>query len=166
MDIFTIGHSNVAAERIVELLNQHAIRVVVDVRSVPYSRRNPQFNRETFQCTLETAGMEYVYAGQYLGGRPDDPGCYQEGQVQYRLIMGKAWYQAGIDRLLEIASRQPTVMMCAEQDPLRCHRHRLIAQTLLERGIVVWHIWGDGRLEQAEPGSPQAEQLALFEEVR
>jgi len=166
MDIFTIGHSNVAAERIVELLQQHAIRVVVDVRSVPYSRRNPQFNRETFQRTLETAGIEYVYAGQYLGGRPDDPSGYQEGQVLYKLIAGKAWYQAGIDRLLEIASHQPSVIMCAEEDPLRCHRHRLVTQTLLERGVIVWHIRGDNRLERAEPDSPQVEQLALFEEVR
>ena len=162
MDILTIGHSNVAAERIIELLKQHGIEVLVDVRSVPYSRYNPQFNRETFQRTLEAAGIKYAYAGQYLGGRPDDPTCYEGEQVQYRRIMARSWYQNGIDQLLDLANGQRAVIMCSEEDPLHCHRHNLITQTLLERGVTVWHIRGDGRLEQAHPNPSEAKQLPLF----
>jgi len=162
MDVFTIGHSNVAAERIVELLKQHGIEVLIDVRSVPYSRHNPQFNRDSFQHVLKAAGIEYAYAGQYLGGRPDDPTCYEGEQVQYKLIMDKPWYQKGIDQLIEIARGRRVALMCSEEDPLRCHRHNLIAQTLLKRGVTVLHIRGDGRLEQAHPNPPEAEQLSLF----
>jgi len=138
--------------------------VLVDVRSSPYSRHNPQFNRETFQRALELVGIEYVYAGQHLGGRPNDPSCYEDGRVQYGLIADKPWYQAGIDRLLDIAQERSCAIMCAEEDPLHCHRHHLVAQTLLERGVVVWHIRGDGRVERAGPASSRVEQLALFGE--
>ncbi len=162
MAIFTIGHSNVPAERIVALLKQHDIEVLIDVRSVPYSRYNPQFNRESFQYVLTAAGIQYIYAGQHLGGRPDDPTCYEEGQVQYRLIMDKPWYQKGIDQLIQVASGQRVALLCSEEDPLQCHRHNLIAQTLLERGVTVWHIRGDGRLEQAHLNPPDARQLPLF----
>ena len=162
MEVFTIGHSNVTAERIVELLYRHGIELLVDVRSAPYSHHNPQFNREDFQHVLETANIGYSYAGQNLGGRPEDLSCYAGGQVQYKLIMARPWYQQGIDRLLELAHAQRTAIMCAEEDPLRCHRHHLITQTLLERGVTVWHIRGDARLEQAGPTPPEPEQLALF----
>jgi uncharacterized protein (DUF488 family) len=162
MDIFTIGHSNVTAEHIIDLLKQHCIEVLIDVRSVPYSRYNPQFNRESFQLTLQAAGIQYAYAGQSLGGRPDDPTCYEGDQVQYRRIMDRPWYQQGIDQLIERANGQRVALMCSEEDPLHCHRHNLIAQTLLERGITVWHIRGDGRLEQARPNPPEAQQLPLF----
>lgn len=162
MDILTIGHSNVPAERIIELLKQHGIKVLVDVRSVPYSRYNPQFNRETFQCTLEATGVEYAYAGQYLGGRPDDPTCYEGGQVQYERIVAKPWYQKGIDRLLEIADGQQVAIMCSEEDPLHCHRHNLVTQTLLKRGVIVWHIRSNGQLERTQANPPEFEQLPLF----
>lgn len=160
--IFTIGHSNVPAERIVELLKRYGIEVLVDVRSIPYSRHNPQFNREAFQRLLEAAGIQYVYEGRDLGGRPEDPDCYDDGHVRYDRIATKPWYQAGIDRLIEMALQHSVAILCSEEDPLQCHRHNLIAQTLLERGVVVWHIRGDGRIEQARLNVPQVQQLALF----
>lgn len=160
--IFTIGHSNVAAERIIELLKQYGIEVLIDVRSVPYSRHNPQFNRENFQHALQTASIQYTYAGQALGGRPDDPTCYEDGQIQYKRIMDKPWYQEGIGHLIRVANGQRVALMCSEEDPLQCHRHNLIAQTLLEQGVTVWHIRGDGRLEQAHPNPPEARQLPLL----
>jgi uncharacterized protein (DUF488 family) len=76
--------------------------------------------------------------------------------------MDRPWYQQGIDQLIERANGQRVALMCSEEDPLHCHRHNLIAQTLLERGITVWHIRGDGRLEQARPNPPEAQQLPLF----
>lgn len=162
INLFTIGHSNVSSERIIELLRQHGIEAVIDVRSTPYSRHNPQFNREKIQCMLEAIGIQYVYEGQDLGGRPNDPSCYEDGKVQYRLIMNKRWYQRGIERLIERAKRQRVAIMCSEEDPSLCHRHNLIAQTLLERSITVWHIRSDGRLEQASLKPHGAQQLSLF----
>jgi len=159
--IYTIGHSNLSAERIIDLLCSNGIQILVDVRSVPYSEFNPQFNRERFQRSLEQAGIQYQYLGEALGGRPQDPSCYNGGKALYQEIAKKSWYQEGIAKLLELASQKKTAILCSEEDPQRCHRHRLITQTLLEREVEVIHIRGDGRLEVAER---LAEQLPLFEE--
>ena len=160
LTIFTIGHSNVPAKKIVELLQKHGIQVLVDVRSSPYSKYVSQFNREMFQAVLQGEGLEYKFAGEYLGGRPKDPSCYKNGQipdghadflhiVDYPAVMTKDWYQKGIQRLLEIARKQPTAIMCSEEDPARCHRQHLISQTLLKQGIEVLHIRSDSRLQKA-----------------
>jgi uncharacterized protein (DUF488 family) len=107
------------------------------------------------------ANIEYVFAGDYLGGRPTDPTCYKDGVVpdgkadylklvDYTEVMKRDWYQRGIQRLLEIASQRQTVIMCSEEDPMMCHRHQLLTQTLLKQGIPVWHIRSDGRVEEAK----------------
>lgn len=182
LTIYTIGHSNVPANKIVALLRQHGIQVLVDVRSSPYSKYVPQFNREMFQSVLEREGLEYKFAGEYLGGRPKDPSCYKNGQipnghadflhlVDYPAVMTREWYQKGIQRLLEIAIGKPTAIMCSEEDPARCHRQHLISQTLLARGIEVLHIRSDGRLQKAwllddrkveKTEDKPAEQMALL----
>ena len=153
LEVLTIGHSNVPAARIVELLRQHAVALVVDVRGVPYSRHNPQFNRETWQRTLAKAGIAYVPMGDALGGLPGPDGLLAPER-------GEQWEQ-GLARLLELAAQQRTALLCAEEDPHRCHRGLLIAPALIERGVVVWHIRGDGRLERAER-EEAARQLPLF----
>jgi hypothetical protein len=160
LTIYTIGHSNVPANKIVSLLKQYGIQVLVDVRSSPYSKYVPQFNREMFRSVLERDGLDYKFAGEYLGGRPKDPACYKNGQipngradflhlVDYPAVMTMDWYQKGIQRLLEIATGKPTAIMCSEEDPARCHRQHLISQTLLARGVEVLHIRSDGRLQKA-----------------
>jgi uncharacterized protein (DUF488 family) len=161
-EIFTIGHSNVEAERIIELLRRYAVRVVVDVRSAPYSRYSPQFNKDNLRRILQAAGIAYVYGGAKLGGRPQDPECYAEGQVRYALIESQPWYRDGIDHLLETAREQRCAIMCAEEDPAHCHRHHLISQTLLQKGARVWHIRGDGRVEAACLKEAESEQLSLL----
>lgn len=161
-EVFTIGHSNVEAERLIELLRQHAIAVVVDVRSAPYSRYCPQFNKENLRRVLQAAGIAYVYGGAKLGGRPQDPECYGEGRVRFALIEARPWYREGIERLLEIAREQRCAIMCAEEDPAHCHRHHLVSQTLLRMGVRVWHIRGDGQTEAACLDEAEAEQLPLL----
>lgn len=180
--VYTIGHSNVPAFKIVELMKKNDIRVLVDVRSSPYSKYVSQFNREMFQSVLQQAGIDYKFAGDYLGGRPKDPTCYKDGMVpdghadflhivDYPAVMTKEWYQKGINRLLEIAGEQRTAIMCSEEDPARCHRQHLISQTLLKMGIEVLHIRGNGQIqkawllsEQKEEKQPErpAEQLDLL----
>ncbi len=163
MEVLTIGHSNVSAARFLDLLQQHGVTAVVDVRSVPYSRHNPQFNHEALRGTVEAAGITYVAMGVHLGGRPDDPACYEGGQVQWGRIAAQPWYQQAIDRLLGLAGRKRTAILCAEEDPQRCHRQHLVSQTLLQRGVTVWHIRGSGQVERARREEGKGRQLALFD---
>ena len=148
------------AFEIVELLKKNEIQVLVDVRSSPYSKHVSQFNREMFQSVLKQAGLEYKFAGDYLGGRPKDPTCYKDGKipdghadflhiVDYPAVMTKGWYQKGINRLLAIAGEQRTAIMCSEEDPARCHRQHLISQTLLKIGVEVLHIRRNGQIQKA-----------------
>jgi uncharacterized protein (DUF488 family) len=174
-ELYTIGHSTLAMDDFLALLKEHYIQVLIDVRSQPYSRFNPQYNRESFQHAMAYANIEYVFAGEHLGGRPSDPTCYKDGVlpdgkanllklVDYAEVMKRDWYLRGIQRLLEIAGKRQTVIMCSEEDPLRCHRHHLIAHTLLKQGVTVWHIRADGSLEEARllPDKIEPQQLSLF----
>jgi hypothetical protein len=124
---------------------------------------------------LKTAGIEYRFAGNVLGGRPTDPTCYKNGElpgdkanfldlVDYDEVVKRDWYRAGIARLMEMAVNARTAIMCSEEDPARCHRHHLIAQSLLDAGVSVEHVRKDGRVEPAERLPPQQrqQQLGLF----
>ena len=175
LELYTIGHSTLVIDDFLGLLKENYIQVLVDVRSQPYSRYNPQFNRESFKHAMAYANIEYVFAGEHLGGRPTDPTCYKDGVVpdgkadylklvDYAEVMKRDWYQSGIKRLLEIAGERQTALMCSEENPMQCHRHRLITQTLLKQGITVWHIRSDGTVEEAKPLPEKIEphQLSLF----
>jgi len=145
--VFTIGHSNHSLPRFLSLLSAHGVTAVADVRSRPYSRRHPHFNRTQLAESLPAAGIAYVFLGDALGGRPDDASCYIDGQVQYALVAGTPVFQAGLARLLEGASSYRIAVMCAEQDPLLCHRTLLVARQLSSRGVGVEHILASGELE-------------------
>lgn len=158
--LFTVGHSNHTLEHFLDLLRNHGIAVVIDVRSAPYSRYSPHFNREQLKEAVMASDVRYVYAGEYLGGRPESPECYDEhGAVDYARIAVQPFYQRGIGRLLDYIVDDRTAIMCSEEDPSVCHRHRLIAQTVLDRGIPVMHIRGDARLE---PAQLLPRQIGLF----
>jgi hypothetical protein len=161
LTIYTIGHSNHEAATFIALLRQHEIDMVVDVRSAPYSRYIPHFNRETLDRLLGDAGIRYVWEGEALGGRPDDPACYRDGvvrpgNVDYQAMAQRPPYQRGIDQLLERAACGPFALMCSEEDPRRCHRHRLLEPSLRERGVAVRHIRKDGSLESIDPAAEAA----------
>ena len=155
--LLTIGHSNHRFDKFVHLLNDNRVATLVDVRTAPASRYNPQFNRQQLEQALPQHNIQYVFAGQYLGGRPSDPSCYKsralpaEGadylhEVDYPRVMEKPWFQKGIARLLELADEQTTAIMCSEEDPAQCHRHHLIALHLMQAHpeVSVRHIRGDG----------------------
>ena len=145
--VYTIGHSNGTTAHLLALLNQHGITAVADVRSQPYSRYNPQFNRETLLGELKAAGIGYVFLGQELGARSNDPACYRDGRAQYALIAQTPAFQLGIDRLLTGMETFRVAILCAEKEPLSCHRSILIARCLHERGVSVRHILEDGTVE-------------------
>jgi uncharacterized protein (DUF488 family) len=140
--IYTIGHSRHPLERLVELLRQHQIEVLIDVRSVPYSKHAPQYRKHELRQTVEAEGVTYVHLGKELGGMPR---------------ASEADFKAGLTRLLGLAEGKRGVIMCAEEDPARCHRSALIAPALRERGVAVAHIRGDGRLQQDDGGEVDSE---------
>jgi uncharacterized protein (DUF488 family) len=148
--IYTIGHSSNSIERFIELLARHAITAVCDVRSTPYSRLNPQFNRETLGKALASARVKYVYLGKELGARSEDKNCYQDGQVQYPLLAQTNLFKQGIERVKSGAATYRVALMCAEKEPLECHRTILISRQLAGEGVSVRHILSDGRLENHE----------------
>ncbi|MCS6952009.1 MAG: DUF488 domain-containing protein [Bryobacterales bacterium] len=145
--VFTIGHSNHTLEDFLRLLAQHSVTAVADVRSVPMSRLHPQFNRKGMSEALKRAGIAYSFLGKELGGRPRDPSCYVNGQVQYRLVASTTHFKRGIERILAGARKYRIALMCAERDPLDCHRGLLVAPTLEKAGVSVLHILADGRIE-------------------
>lgn len=149
--IHTIGHSNHSSERFLDLLRPQGITAVADVRSTPYSRFNPQFRRERLQASLAEAGIEYVFLGQELGARSPDPACYDEaGRVSYDRLSRTSEFRAGIERLRAGASRHRIAIMCAEREPLDCHRTILVARALVREGVPVTHILADGSVESHE----------------
>lgn len=146
-EILTIGHSTHPIEHLLGLLAEHRATAVADVRSVPASRFTPQFNRDPLKRSLADVGIKYVFLGQELGARSEDRSCYVNGQVQYDRLAQTAPFGEGIERLLKGAATERIAVMCAEQEPLDCHRTVLVSKVLAERGASVAHIHGDGRLE-------------------
>lgn len=145
--VLTIGHSNHSLETFVALLKRHQVTAVVDVRSVPFSRFNPQFNKESLERSLRQQQIHYVFLGRELGARSDDPTCYVDGRVRYDLLARTGVFVAGIERVIHGAERYRLALMCAEREPLECHRTLLVARALEKRGLQVAHILSDGTLE-------------------
>jgi len=145
--VFTVGHSTHTPEYFVDLLRQHGVTAVCDVRSRPYSRMNPQFNREELKEALRLAGIAYVFLGTELGGRSEDPDCYENGQVQYDRLAQTELFRRGLDRVRAGAETYSLALMCAEKEPLECHRTILVARHLDARGVDIRHIHGDGHTE-------------------
>jgi uncharacterized protein (DUF488 family) len=158
-ELFTIGHSTQSWEQFLELLTRHRIGAIGDVRSSPYSARFPQFNRELLHPALRNAGIRYVFLGQELGARRTERECYVDGVARYERIARTPAFGAGLDRVRLGASRFRLALMCAEGDPLACHRTILVCRQL--RGeMSIAHILGSGLLET----QAQAEERLLSEE--
>jgi uncharacterized protein (DUF488 family) len=146
-DLLTIGHSNLPAERFMALVQDAGITAIADVRSVPFSRRFPWFSGPKLAARLQGADIAYLPFGDVLGGRPRDPALYCEGVADYEKMAASAPFRAGLDRLGEAMGRFRLCLMCAEREPLDCHRCLLVARALAERGLQLGHILVDGRIE-------------------
>ena len=170
--VLTIGHSNHSLDVFVNLLRKHEVTAVADVRSAPYSRHNPQFNREALEKVLKTNGVEYIFLGRELGARSDDRGCYENGRIQYVRLARTDLFRRGIERVISSTRDYRVALMCAEQEPLECHRTLLVACVLAGRGVSIEHILPDGRLELHEAtlerllDAPNQEDLFLSREDR
>ena len=189
LTLYTIGHSSLTAADFLALLRQHNITVLVDVRSAPYSRFVPHFNKSTLEAFLKENAVDYRYAGEYLGGRPKDDAVYKSQAipdddtarekflklVDYEAVMKTESYQKGIRRLMDImaetrASGGNVAIMCSEGDPLNCHRHHLIARSLLDPAVKIidtdlniCHIVRDGTLEHLDASVFEANRPSLHQ---
>lgn len=148
--IYTVGHSNHTRSRLLDLLRQHGVTTVADVRSAPYSRFAPQFSKEPLRHSLRSEGIKYVFLGRELGARSSDPSCYEGGRVQYERLARTEPFHAGIDRLVRGSHVETVAILCTEKDPLDCHRTLLVSRSLVEHGLSVDHILADGSLESYE----------------
>jgi uncharacterized protein (DUF488 family) len=186
LTLYTIGHGNDPLEVFLERLAQHHIGALVDVRSVPYSRYVPHFNRQALQASIEAAGLAYRYAGDYLGGRPEGPEGYKGGVmppedlarggylgvVDYKGVARGEKYQKGLRHLLRLVAESPSplTIMCSEWNPHECHRHHLITRSLLDprwrmgdlAEVAVVHLLKEGQEAVGPADFEGAEQLELF----
>jgi uncharacterized protein (DUF488 family) len=167
--LFTIGHSNHSPEHFCGLLRQHGVEVLVDVRSQPYSQYTPHFNRELLKPAVIGDGVQYLFMGDELGGRPLELDCYDEdGHVLYSKLSQSTRFLRGIDRVEKGIEKYRVALMCSEEDPTVCHRFLLIARVLADRGRVLQHIRGDGHIDRhdllADDGPDP--QMLLFPEAK
>jgi uncharacterized protein (DUF488 family) len=145
--LYTVGHSNHPIEKFVGLLTANRISAVADVRSTPFSRRHPQFNRDRLAAKLDEYGIAYTFVGKELGARSVDPSCYEDGKVQYQRLAATALFKSGIERVMTAAEKHRVALMCAEREPLDCHRTLLVGRALQTAGVSIVHILADASVE-------------------
>jgi uncharacterized protein (DUF488 family) len=144
IEVLTIGHSTHSWERFLSLLRSANVTAIADVRTSPYSRLYPHFNREDLRHELRLDGISYVFLGKELGGRPSERRFYCEGVADYEKMAQSSEFYRGLDRVAEGAKKYRIALMCSERDPLDCHRCLLVARALADRGLRVSHILDNG----------------------
>jgi uncharacterized protein (DUF488 family) len=145
--ILTVGHSNHGLAQFLALLKSAGVTAIADVRSRPVSRWVPHFNREPLQAALAERGISYVFLGRELGGKPGDPALIKAGKPDYAAMTRTPAFAGGIARVIEAGTRERVALLCAERDPVDCHRFLLIGRELAARDVAVAHILAGGDLE-------------------
>lgn len=145
--LFTVGHSTHTIEKFISLLKIHDVLALADVRSHPFSRHFPHFSKAELKKSLQDAGITYVFLGRELGARSENPACYRNGKAQYELLAEEHQFKEGLNRLRKGMAQYSIALMCAEKDPLECHRAILVGRKMHEGGAHVGHILADGNLE-------------------
>jgi uncharacterized protein (DUF488 family) len=158
-DLFTIGHSTQPIERFVALLHAAGANSIVDVRSVPFSRRSPWFSRARLEEQLRRDRISYLALGHALGGRPRDPSLYRDGIADYQAMAATPHFQEALDTVLAQSRTLRPCLMCAEREPLDCHRCLLVGRALAARGVAIGHILADGSIE---PHAQTEERLIVL----
>jgi uncharacterized protein (DUF488 family) len=146
-DLLTIGHSNLSADRFMALLRGARVTAVADVRSIPFSRWCPWFSAKALAQRLAGEGIAYIALGEQLGGRPRDPKLYRNGVADYDAMAARAEFVSGLERVMDEIARHRVCLLCAEREPLDCHRCLLVGRALAERGLTLGHIRADGTIE-------------------
>lgn len=145
--ILTIGHSNHALSAFIALIEGARVSMIADVRSRPVSRFVPHFNRKPLETALAEHGIAYLFLGRELGGRPDSPALLKNGKPDYAAMAQTPLFASGLARVIEAGTKERVALLCAERDPIDCHRFRLVGRELAARGIGVAHILPTGEIE-------------------
>jgi uncharacterized protein (DUF488 family) len=146
--VHTIGHSNRSIADFLALLRANSITAIADIRSQPYSRLYPQFSRAPLEFSLSTEGIHYIFLGKELGARSDDPACYENNTIRYDRLAKTPLFQQGLDRIQAGLARDFNIaILCAEKEPLHCHRTIMVSRRLVERGVAVKHIVDETNVE-------------------
>ena len=146
-NLFTIGYASFSIKDFIRILKSHEITALVDVRSAPYSKYKPEFKKDNLNKVLADNNISYIFSGTYVGARVEDPECYIDGNLNYGLLKETKNYQIGITHILNGMKDYRITLMCAEKDPVNCHRTFLVCRTLRSYPIKILHILGDGSLE-------------------
>jgi uncharacterized protein (DUF488 family) len=144
VEVLTIGHSNHPFEHFLALLRSAGVTAIADVRTAPYSRQQPHFNRDEVRDELRLNGISYVFLGKELGGRPAGRQFYCDGVADYETMAEASAFSEGLDRVIDGARTYRIALMCSEHNPLDCHRCLLVGRALAGRGVRVGHILSDG----------------------
>lgn len=143
--IYTIGYGNRKIENFLKLLEANQIEILVDVRSKPFSRFNPAYRRTVFEQHLQDAGIQYLFMGNELGGKPSDPNLYINGILSYETVRNTPLYKAAVKQLISL-SKQGSIIctMCSELEQNNCHRKTLLSDDFIREGTAVIHIDAKG----------------------
>lgn len=144
--VWTVGHSTHTYARLLELLQAASITAVADVRTAPFSRHFPQFNKDALETELRMDGIAYSFLGKELGGRPTGSQYYSDGVADYERMARSSEFARGLQRVLDGARKYRIALMCSEHDPLDCHRCLLVGRALAARGAAIKHILADGAI--------------------
>ena len=147
-DLFTIGYSPHTLDSFLSILKKYQISALADVRSSPYSQFKPEFNKDSLKDFLKEHKIAYVFLGDHCGARVEDPSCYVNGKVDYKLLAENQKFKEGLERIKKGLENFRIALMCAEKDPITCHRTILICRNLLSAGIKIKHILGNGKIEE------------------
>ena len=145
--IYTIGYSPFTTDTFIQFIRKYNINAVVDVRSSPYSAYRTDFNKANIQKILKEHGIAYMFLGDQVGARSEDPDVYIDGIADYGLISKSSAFQEGLDRIRAGSKKYVITLMCAEKDPITCHRTILIAKNLRNE-FFIKHILEDGSIEK------------------
>jgi uncharacterized protein (DUF488 family) len=170
--LYTIGHGSRKIDDFLKILKDFKIEYLLDIRSQPYSKFNPQYNQTDLKFFLERNGITYVFMGDTIGGRPSDKSCYDdEGKVDYEIVKTKDFFIQGVSRLKTAYEKEiNAVIMCSESKPCECHRSKLIGRVLQSDKVILKHIDEKGKLKdqltvisELNKGKPE---VNLFGEIQ
>jgi uncharacterized protein (DUF488 family) len=163
-ELFTIGYSKHSLESFLATIQKFGINAIVDVRSVPFSKFKPDFNKDTLHNYLKSNSIEYVFLGNECGARFDDATCYRNGKVDYKLISKHRRFQEGLNRIQEGLKKYKIALMCAEKDPINCHRMILICRNLKDVGIRICHVLDNDEVETQFESEKRLLKLFKFDQ--
>ena len=163
-ELFTIGYSPHTISSFTDLLKKYNISSVVDVRSSPYSQFKPEFNRDKIKEYLKLDNITYVFLGDSCGARVTDPSCLSHGRVDYSLVAESQKFKEGLERIRKGMQKYRIALMCAEKDPITCHRTILVCRNLRSNDIEIKHILSNGRIEEHKDSEYRLMKLHNLEE--